>query len=111
MLYSNIFGLVVDRNRADVVVESGPLHYSPPPPEGELVEGGKQTFLVARQLRADSDEEEGRNKQIYLVFSLEVEDLQLEAEDYSWRRRICSWRRMNCSLRWRTSSRSALGRR
>ena len=26
----NIFGLVVDRNRVDVVVESGPLHYSPP---------------------------------------------------------------------------------
>ena len=74
----NIFGLVVDRNRVDVVVESGPLHYSPP--EGALVKGWRQTFLAARQLGADSDKEEGRNKQIYLIFSLEAEDLQLEAE-------------------------------
>ena len=37
--------------------------------------------MVTRQLGADSDEEEGRNEQIYLIFSLEVEDLQLEAED------------------------------
>ena len=77
-LYSYIFGLVVDRNRVDVVVESGLLHYSPP--EGLLVEGQRQTFLAAGQLGADSDEMEGRNKQIYLLFSLEVEDLQLEVE-------------------------------
>ena len=63
----------------DVIVESGPLHYSPP--EGASVEGRRQTFLVARQLGADSDREEGRNAQIYLIFSLETEDLQLEAED------------------------------
>ena len=37
--------------------------------------------MVARQLRADSDGEEGRNEQIYLIFSLEAEDLQLEVED------------------------------
>ena len=37
--------------------------------------------MAARQLGADSDKEEGRNKQIYLIFSLEAEDLQLEAED------------------------------
>ena len=37
--------------------------------------------MVARQLRVDSDKEEGRKKQIYLIFSLEVEDLQLEAEN------------------------------
>ena len=60
-------------------MESGPLHYSPP--EGASVEGRRRTFLVARQLGADSDGEEGRNAQIYLIFSLEAEDLQLEAED------------------------------
>ena len=71
--------MVVDRNRVDVVVESGPLHYSPP--EGASVEGQRRTFLAARQLRADSDEEDGRNEQIYLIFSLEAEDLHLELED------------------------------
>ena len=75
----NIFGLVEDRNRVNVVVESGLLHYSPP--EGVSVEGRRQTFLAARQLGADSNKEEGRNEQIYLIFSLEAEDLQLEAED------------------------------
>ena len=60
-------------------MESGLLHYSPP--EGALVEGRRRTFLVARQLGADSDREEGRNAQIYLIFSLEAEDLQLEVED------------------------------
>ena len=37
--------------------------------------------MVARQLGADSDGEDGRNVQINLIFSLEAEDLQLEAED------------------------------
>ena len=37
--------------------------------------------MAARQLRADSDGEEGRNKQIYSIFSLEAEDLQLGAGD------------------------------
>ena len=76
-----MFGLVVDRNRVDVVVESGPLHYSPPP-EGALVQGRRRTFLAARHLEADSDKMEGRNEQIYLLFSLEAEDLQLEVEDF-----------------------------
>ena len=67
--------MVVDGNRVDVVVESGPLHYSPP--EGALVERWRRTFLAARQFGADSDKIEGRNKQIYLLFSLEAEDLQL----------------------------------
>ena len=73
---------MVDRNRVDEIVESGPLHYySPPPPEGVLEEGQRQTFLAARQLGVDFDEIEGRNKQIYSLFSLEAEDLQPEAED------------------------------
>ena len=76
----HIFGLVVDRNRVDVVIESGQLHYSPPP-EGASVEGRRQTFLAARQLGADSDDEEGKNEQIYLIFLLEAKDLQLEAEE------------------------------
>ena len=81
--------MVVERNRVDVIVESGPLHCSPP--EGVSVEGRRQNFLAARQLGVESDVEEGRNEQIYLIFSLEVEDLKLEAEDlhrnFSWRRR------------------------
>ena len=48
MLYSIIFGFVVERNRVDVIMESGPLHCSPP--EGAWVEGRRQTFLAARQL-------------------------------------------------------------
>ena len=79
MLYSNIFGLVADRNRVDVIVESGPLQYSLP--EGASVEWQRQTFLVARHLGADSNKREVRKKEIYLSFSLEAEDLQLEAED------------------------------
>ena len=71
--------MVVDKIRADVVVESGPLHYSPP--EGALVEGERPIFLAARQVRVDSEEMEGRNEHIYLLFSLEAEDTQLEAAD------------------------------
>ena len=38
--------------------------------------------MAARQLGADSDKMEGRNVQIYLLFSLEAEDLKLEAQDF-----------------------------
>ena len=55
--------------------------YTTPPPEGASVEGRRRTILVARQLGGDFDREEGRNAQIYLIFSLELDDLQLEAED------------------------------
>ena len=44
--------------------------------------------MVARQLGADSDKKEGRNEQIYLIFSLEAEELQLEAEDV---KEVCPW--------------------
>ena len=76
MLY--IFGLVEDRKRVDVV-KYGPLHYSPP--EGASVEGRRRTFLAARQVGVNADKAEGRNEQIYLIFSLEADDLQLEADD------------------------------
>ena len=42
-LYSIIFGLVVDRNRVDFIIESGWLHYSLP--EGASVEGQRRTFF------------------------------------------------------------------
>ena len=37
--------------------------------------------MAARQLRADFNKMEGRNEQIYSLFSLEAEDFHLEAED------------------------------
>ena len=69
MLYSNIFGLVVDSNRVDVVVESGPLNYSPTPPPIRGVCRKAETNLLGSKSAWD------------LLFSLEAEDLQLEAED------------------------------
>ena len=66
--------------------------------------------MAARQLGADSDEEEGRNEQIYLIFSLEAEDLQMEAEDLKLEAEALQLEQRNCSRRRRTYRRSAPGR-
>ena len=65
--------------------------------------------MVARQLGADSDGEEGRNAQIYLIFSLKAEDLQLEAEDLQLEAEDLQLEAENLQLE-ATSRRSALGR-
>ena len=56
------------------------VRYITPPRRG-VGKGRRQTFFTARWLRTDFLKMEGRNEQIYLLFSLEAEDLQLEAKD------------------------------
>ena len=60
--------------------------------------GRRQTFLAARRLGADFDKMEGRNKQIYSLYSLEAEDLQLEAEDLSLEAKTSRFQPVNTNI-------------
>ena len=67
MLYSYIFGLVVDRNRVDVVIESGLLHSSP---QRRGIGRRAGTNLLGSKAAHGGFRHDGSKKQTYLFVIL-----------------------------------------